>query len=77
MSNIIESKVSPNNGILFNSILRPKLLKHRFITCSFINPDLLLPHTAYFYNNTVLSFLVFKTFEFILFYSLNNKLHVL
>ena len=55
--------MSPNNGILFNGVLGPKLLINPFASCSFINIDFLLPHTAYFDDNIVLPFLVFKTFE--------------
>ena len=53
----------PNNGILLNGVLTPKLLNIIFASCSFINLDFLLTHTAHFYNNTVLSFLVFNTLE--------------
>ena len=56
--------MSPNNGILLIGVLRPKLLNNLFASCSFIKFDFLLPHTAHFDNNVVLSFLVFKTFEF-------------
>ena len=71
--------MSPNNGILVNSVLRPKLLNIPFASCSFINPDFLLPHIAYFYNNIVspLLVLVFKTRRImfsVLFYILNNKI---
>ena len=52
-----------NNGILFNVVLRPKLLNNPFATCSFISIDFLLLHTTHFYNKTVLPFLDFKTFE--------------
>ena len=48
----------PNNGILLNGILRPKLLNIPFASCSFINLDFLLLHTAHF----VLAFLV-NSFE--------------
>ena len=56
--------MSPNNGILLSDILRPKLLNNPFASCSFINLDFLLPHTADFGGNIVLPFSVFKTFEF-------------
>ena len=55
--------MSPNNGILFNGVLRPKLLINPFASCSFTNFYFLLPHTEYFDNNTVLPFLVFNIFE--------------
>ena len=55
--------MSPNNGILLNGVLRPKLLNNLFASCSFITLDILLPHTAHFDNNIVLPFLVFNSFE--------------
>ena len=55
--------MSPNNGTLLNGVFRPKLLNNLFVSCSFINLDFLLPHTAHFDNNTVLPFLVYKTLE--------------
>ena len=55
--------MSPNNGILFNSVLRPKLLNNSFASCFFINFDFLLLHKAHFDNNIVLQFSIFKTFE--------------
>ena len=39
--------MSPDNGILFNGVLKPKLLKILF-ACLFVNLVFLLPHTAYF-----------------------------
>ena len=54
----------PNNGILFNGVLRPKLLNIPLASCSFLNLDFLLPHTTNFDDNIVLQFLVFNTFEF-------------
>ena len=56
--------MSPNNGILLNDILRPKLLSILFASCPFINLYVLLPHAAHFDNNIDLRFLVFITFEF-------------
>ena len=44
----------PNNGILVNGFLRPKLLNIPFASCSFKNLDFLLLHTAHFDNNIVL-----------------------
>ena len=69
--------MSHNNGILFNGVLRPKLLNNAFAFCSFINLHFLLLHTAHFGNNIVLPFLVFNTFQstFSGFFStLNNML---
>ena len=40
--------MSPNNGTLFNRVLRPKLLNNLFASCSFTNLDFLLPHTSTF-----------------------------
>ena len=55
--------MSPNNGILLNGALRPRLLNNPFAACSFINLDFLLPHTAHFNDSIVPTFLVFKVFE--------------
>ena len=55
--------MSPNNGILLNGVLRPKLLNIPFASYSFINLDFFLLHTAHFDDNTVLPCLVFNTFE--------------
>ena len=52
--------MSPNNGILLNGALRPKLLNNPIVPCSFINLDFLLPHTTHFDNKIVLRFLVFN-----------------
>ena len=68
-------KKSPNTGILFNGVLRPKLLNNPFACCSLINFDFLLPHMAYFDKTIVLPLLVFETFGSMLsvfFYTLNN-----
>ena len=67
--------MSPNNGILLNGILRSKLLSIPFASCSFINLDFLLLHTAHFDDSIVLSFLVFNTVEstfFVSFYTSEN-----
>ena len=66
--------MSSNNEILFNGVLRPKLLNNPFASFSFINLDFLLSHAAHFDNNIVLPFFVFITFEFTfyLFCTLNN-----
>ena len=65
----------PNNGILFNGVLRTKLLNIPFASCSFINLDSLLPHTAHFDNSIVLPFLLFNTFEFTIFvFDISNNM---
>ena len=72
--------MSPNNGILLNGILRPKLFNILFPSRSFINLDFLLSHKAHFDNNIVLPLLVFETLRFILYlfvYTLNNKITLL
>ena len=51
--------MSLNNGILLNSILRPKLLNNPFASFSLINL-----HAAHFDDNIVQPFFVFNTFEF-------------
>ena len=51
--------ISPNNGILFNGVLRPRLVNNTFALCFFINLDFLLPQTAHFDSNHVLPYLVF------------------
>ena len=56
--------MSPNNGNLFNNVLSHKLRNNPFASCSFINLDLLLAHTAHFGTNIVLPFFVFKIFQF-------------
>ena len=43
--------MSPNDGILFNGVLRPRLLNNPFASCFFINLDFLLPHTTHFDDN--------------------------
>ena len=55
--------MSPNNEILLNGVLRPKLLNNPFTSCSFINLDFLLPHTTHFDNKDGLPRSVFNTFE--------------
>ena len=39
---------SPNNGILLRGVLIPKLLKNPSASCSFINLNFLMSHTAHF-----------------------------
>ena len=58
--------MSPNNGILFNSVLRPKLLNNPFACCSLINFDFLLPHIAHVDKIIALPLVVFESFGFIL-----------
>ena len=41
----------------------PKLLNNPLASCSFINLDFVLPHTAHFDDIIVLPFLVFNTFR--------------
>ena len=55
--------MSPNNWILFDCALSPKLLYNPFSFCSFTNLGFLLSHTAHFDDNIVLPFLVFNFFE--------------
>ena len=55
--------MSPNNGILFNGVFKPKLLNNPSPPCSFTNLDFLLPHTAHFDDNIVLPVLVFNIFK--------------
>ena len=65
-----------NNGILFNGVLRPKLLKIPLTSCFLINLDS-VPHIAHFDHIIVLPLLVFETLGFILsvfFYALNKKM---
>ena len=40
--------MSPNNGILPNRVLRPKLFNNPFASCSFTNLDFLIPQSAHF-----------------------------
>ena len=54
--------MSPNNGILLNGDLRPRLLDNPFVSCSLINLDFLLPHAAHFDGNTILPFFVYNIF---------------
>ena len=73
---MIQSKTSPNIGILFKGVLIPKLLNNPFASCFLINFYFLLPHMAHFDNIIVLPLLVAETFGSILpvfFCTLNNK----
>ena len=63
--------------MLFNSVLRPKLLINPFASCFLINLDFLVPRIAHFDDSTALPFFVFKTLGFmfyVFFYTLNNKI---
>ena len=67
-----------NNGILFNGVLRPKLIHIPISSCFLINLDFLRPHIAHFDNIIVLPLLVFETLGFLyflyFFYTLTNKM---
>ena len=58
------NKMSSNNGILPNGILRPKLLNNSYASCFFINLVFLPLLTAHFDDNNAILFLVFNNFEF-------------
>ena len=53
--------MSPDNGILLNSVLRPKLLNSPLASCFLINLDFLVLHIAHFDNIIVLPLVVFET----------------
>ena len=55
--------MSPNNAIMFNGVVRPKLLNSPIASCSFIYLDLLLPYTVHFHDKNGLPFSVFNIFE--------------
>ena len=55
--------MSPNNGILFDGTLSPKLLYFIFLFVLSQILVFLLSHTAHFDDNIVLPFLVFNFFE--------------
>ena len=57
----IQNKISPNNRILLNGVLAPKLRSIPLASCFLINFDFLLPHIAHFDNRIVLPLLVFET----------------
>ena len=52
--------MSPNNEILFNDVLIPKLLNNLFPCCSLIHLDFLLPHIIDFDDNIGLT--IFNSF---------------
>ena len=79
--NSIQNKISPGNGILFNDVLRPKILNILFVSCVLVNPGFLLLYIAHFDNRIALSSLVFETLGFMLsvyflfvFYTLNSEM---
>ena len=55
--------MSPNNGILLNGVLRPRLLNNRFDSCFL---EVFLSYTAHFDDKNGLPSLVYITLEFIL-----------
>ena len=63
---LIKNKISPNNRILFNGVLIPKLLNNTFAHCSLKNFDFLLPHMAHFDKIIVLPLVVIEAFGFML-----------
>ena len=50
--------MSLNNRVLFNGVLRPKLLNNPFASCYLRNVGFLLLQTAHFDNKNVLPLLV-------------------
>ena len=58
--------MSPNTGILFNGVLKPKLLNNPFASCCLINFYFLLPHIAHVDKIIALPLVVLETFGFIL-----------
>ena len=56
----------PNNGILLNGVLRTRLINNLFASCSFLNLDFLLPHTAHFDDDIELP-LIYHINDLILF----------
>ena len=60
----LKKYISPNNGILVNLALRPKLLNSHFASFSLTNPDFLILQSAHFDCITDIPFFVVKVFEF-------------
>ena len=60
-SDLTENKISPDNGILLDDVLKPKLLNIPLTSCFLINLDFLLPHIAHSDSNIVFPLLAFKT----------------
>ena len=56
----IQNKVSPNNGILVNGVLRSKLLHIPLAFCFLMNLDFWPPHKAHFDDSIVSLLLVFE-----------------
>ena len=55
--------MSPNNGIIVNGVLRPRLLNIPLASFSIINFDFLVPYVAH-YDNSIVLLLIFKTLRF-------------
>ena len=55
-----QKNISPNNDILLNRVLRPKLIHSPFASCTFPNVDFLNPHSAHFDCKVNLLFFCFK-----------------
>ena len=69
--------MSPNNRILLNGVLSPKLLNNPIASCSFINLHFLLPYISHFDDDINLPFLVSNILESIFFvFSLHFKQYV-
>ena len=69
--------MAPNNAILFNGVLIPKLLSNPFSCCSLINFDFLLPDIAHSDKIIVLPWLFLKLWDLCFqyfFYTLNNMI---
>ena len=76
-SNCIQNKISSNNGILLNEILRTNLLNFPFASSLFKNLGFSLSHIPHFHDRIVLPILILKTLGFmcfVFFYTLNNKM---
>ena len=56
-----------NKGIKLKDVLIPKLLNNPLGSCCLINFNFLLLYTAHFDKGIILTFLVHKTFGFLLF----------
>ena len=57
----LQSKMSPNNGILLKCIFNLKLLNNPLCFCILINLDLLPLHCVYFYKTIIFPLFVFVT----------------
>ena len=56
----------PTKGSLLKGVFIPKLLNNLLASCSLINLDSLLSHTAHFDKSIILFFFVLTTFGFLL-----------